>query len=387
MRFPVKALIAAVFLVVVPFVAVKTPALLILGNRFTFGIQNLTYAVVLSVAVLSLVLLVGFGGQLSLSSGFFMGVGAYQAMVAMTWLDWPALVAGASVVPTTFLLGVLLGLPALRIRGAYLALVTVTLAAVLPSLVRLPLLEGHTGGSNGLPLEGRAEPPAWLPIASMPEVLGRIPLLGPQFIGTRPLPPGEAAAVWLYFVLLACAALVFWFVRGMLRGRSGRAIRAVRDHEIGAASCGVDVAGTKVALFGWSAALAGVSGAMYAVLFRIVAPDTFGITLTIYLLFGMIAGGYRRLGGAVAGGVVVAFLPALAAQVTSLPGVPAEWLRGPTGALVLGLLLVVIPLALPDGVVSLYSRRVRARRRATSPPPPPPPVPETVVVSARKEQP
>jgi branched-chain amino acid transport system permease protein len=100
---------------------------------------------------------------------------------------------------------------------------------------------------------------------------------------------------------------------------------------------------------------------MYAGVYRIVAPETFGLTLAIYLLFGMILGGHRSMLGAVIGGFAVAYLPAITGQISHLPGVPDRYLNGPTASLTLGLLLVVFPMLMPGGVATALSRRRRAR--------------------------
>ncbi|MCW2758149.1 MAG: putative branched-chain amino acid transporter permease protein, partial [Nocardioidaceae bacterium] len=258
-----------------------------------------------------------------------------------------------------------------RIRGAYIALVTITLAAVFPSLVRLPAIKNWTGGSNGLLLPGNAGAPSWLPIADAPRVLGLIPGLGPYFIGSRPLGPAQAGLVWTYFAVLLAAAVVFWLVAGTSRGRVGRAIRAVRDNEIGAAASGVHTSRLTVMVYGLSAAVAGVSGGLYAAVFRIVAADTFGLTLAIFLLFGLILGGQRSMLGAVVGGFAVAYLPTLTGQITHVPGVPDRYLSGPTASLLLGVLLVLLALLVPGGFVDPGRRARRRERRAAGATPTP----------------
>jgi branched-chain amino acid transport system permease protein len=359
-RSVARALAVALVAVVLPYVVINTPSVSVFGNVIPFNIDNLSYAMVASVAVLSLVVLVGWNGQLSLAAGFFVGVGAYVAIIVNTELGVPFVLGVVIASLVCGALGLLVGLPALRIRGTYLALVTITLAAVFPSLVRLPSIKQWTGGSDGLPLPSRPEAPAWLPVARAPEVLGHIPGIGPYLIGDRPLGAAQAGAVWVYFVVLAATVAMFWLVAGIGRGRIGRAILAVRDHEIGAAASGVNTARLKVMVFAVSAAVAGVAGGMYAAVFRIVAPETFGLTLAIYLLFGMILGGHRSMAGAVIGGFAVAYLPAITGQITHLPGVPDRYLNGPTASLTLGALLVLFPLLMPGGVADA---RMRGRRR------------------------
>jgi len=233
--------------------------------------------------------------------------------------------------------------------------------------VRLPALKDYTGGSDGLLLEGQSEAPTWLPVADAPLLLGHIPGIGPFLIGTRPLGISQAGNVWAYFVVLISTVFIFWLVAGVLRGRTGRAIISVRDNEIAAAANGVNVGRTKLMAFALSGAVGGAAGCLYAEVYRIVAPESFGLTLAIYLLFGMILGGHRTMAGAAVGGFAVAYLPAITSQITHLPGVPDRYLNGPTASLTLGLLLVIFPMLMPAGVVEKFGRRGGGRRAESSP--------------------
>jgi len=356
--------LAGLVLLVLPYILVNSPTFVVAGNTIALGTDTASYAVVAAVGVLSLVLLLGRCGQLSLATGFFVGAGAYLSMIFTIELHapFPVAVVGAGV--CCGLLGALLGLPALRIRGTYLALVTITLAAVFPALVRLPAIKEWTGGSNGLLLPGVPEAPDWLPIADAPRLLGRIPVIGPFYIGDRPLSSAQAGTVWTYFAVLLAAGLVFWLVAGITRGRIGRALTATRDHEVGSAASGVNTARLIVTTYGVSSAVAGISGGLYAAVFRIVAPETFGLTLAIYLLFGLILGGQRSAWGAVIGGIAVAYLPFLTGSIQHVPGIPARFLSGPTASLLLGILLVVLALLIPGGVVDPERSARRRRDRA-----------------------
>ncbi|MWA02903.1 hypothetical protein F8568_021495 [Actinomadura sp. LD22] len=346
--------VLALLALILPYMLVNSPQFAVFGNTIPLSIDVLSYAVVAGLAVLSLVVLVGHGGQLSLTAGFFMGVGAYLTMILSNETALPFALCVVAAALVCGLLGIAVGLPALRIEGAYLALVTITLASVLPSLVRLPVISGHTGGSNGLSLKYTPSAPDF--IGQVPTWLGHLPGIGPSYIGTYALGPAQAASVWIFYLVLAATLAVFWLVAGVVRGRTGRAVHAVRDHGIGAAASGVHVARLKVMVFGLSGLVAGVAGGLYALVFRIVAPETFGLTLAIYLLFGMILGGHRALGGAVAGGFAVAYLPVITGQIKHIPAVPDRWLVGPTASFLLGLLLILFPLVLPGGVAGLGRR-------------------------------
>jgi branched-chain amino acid transport system permease protein len=358
--------------VAAPFWAVHTPAFSIGDSTFTFSLGNLSHAVAYMVGVLGLGLLVGYNGQISLGNSFFMGVGAYLTATLVADNGWPHLLTLVVVIPVTFVIGMLVGVPALRIRGLYLALVTLGLAAVFPALVRLDQVRDQTGGANGKRIGESLEPPSWFPLEDISEGLAAIPLLGEWLFGDGRIGGRDETAVWTYLILAALAGLSFWLVRNLIYSRPGRSIIAIRDNETGAAVSGVHLSLTKTLTFGMSAALGGVSGTMYIIAIGFVAPDVFGVNLAIFLIVGLVVGGVGTLSGAVIGGLVIIFVPLWASQVASVPGVPERYLRGPTGTLFLGLLLIILTFVLPGGVI-YGARRLRAKllrirpRGATNP--------------------
>ena len=351
-----------------PFVFWQTRTFELGENTFTVGLINLNLGVVYVVAVLSLSVLVGFSGQISLGNSFFMGIGGYLTAVFVQDFDWPWLVTLLIVIPVTFLVGMAIGVPALRIRGLYLALVTLGLGAVFPSFVRLQQIQDYTGGSNGKRISSDLEVPGWLPLDGIASAIQSIPGIGTLF-GSGGLRGRDADDVFLFFLLVVMAALVFWATKNLRYSRPGRAIIAIRDNEIGAAVSGVNLPLYKTLTFGFSAAIAGVAGTMYAMAIAFVAPDVFGLNLAIFLIVGLVVGGVGTLSGAVVGGLVIVFIPHWASQVEAVPGVAAEWLRGPTGPFVLGLLLIVLTFVLPGGVI-YATRKVRGRFIQVVPRPP-----------------
>jgi branched-chain amino acid transport system permease protein len=360
----------ALFVIValaIPFWAVQTPSFSIGDSTFTFSLGNLSHAVAYMVGVLGLGVLVGYNGQISLGNSFFMGVGAYLTATLVVDNGWPYLLTLVVVIPVTFIIGMLIGVPALRIRGLYLALVTLGLAAVFPAIVRLDQVRDQTGGANGKRISSDLDAPSWLPFDSIAEGLSGIPLIGEWMFGDGRLGGGDESDVWVYLLLALIAGLSFWVTRNVIYSRAGRSIIAIRDNETGAAVNGVNLALTKTLTFGFSAALGGVSGTMYAMAIQFVAPDVFGINLAIFLIVGLVVGGVGTLSGAVVGGLVIIFVPLWASQVASVPGVPERYLRGPTGNLFLGVLLIVLTFVLPGGVVygarKLRSRIVRIQPR------------------------
>lgn len=349
----------ALLVLLLPFWVISTQSIQIGGNTFTLSLGNVMHSIAFVVAVLGLGLLVGFNGQISLGNSFFIGVGAYITATLVVDNGWGYLTTLVVVIPATFALGVLFGIPALRIRGLYLALVTLGLGAVFPAIVRLEQLSDRTGGANGKRLSEHFSAPESVPLREFREGLSNLPVIGGNFgdgrLGTR-----AADEVWTYFVLVLLAGIAFWMVSNLINSRPGRSIIAVRDNETGAAVNGVNLPLTKTLTFGYSAALGGLAGTMYAMAIGFVAPDVFGVNLAIFLIVGLVVGGVGTLSGAVLGGFIIVFVPVWTSQVKEVPGVSERILSGPTGPAVLGILLIVLTFVMPGGIV--YGlRRLRAR--------------------------
>ncbi len=356
----------ALVVLLLPFWIISTQSLEIGGNTFTLSLGNVMHSLAYVVAVLGLGLLVGFNGQLSLGNSFFIGVGAYITATLVVDNGWGFLRSLVVVIPVTFALGVLFGIPALRIRGLYLALVTLGLAAVFPAVVRLEQLSDRTGGANGKRIPDGFAAPDGVPLKEFREGLSNIPGIG-QYFGDGRLGTRAADEVWTYFVLILLTAIAVWMVNNLIHSRPGRSIIAVRDNETGAAVNGVNLPLTKTLTFGYSAALGGLAGTMYAMAIGFVAPDVFGVNLAIFLIVGLVVGGLGTLSGAVIGGFVIIFIPLWTSQVKEFPGVSERVLSGPTATAVLGILLILLTFVMPGGIV--YGlRRLRSRLIAVVPP-------------------
>ena len=286
-----------------------------------FRVFQLTMVLVYAVALLGLNLLVGHAGQISLGHGGFFAIGAYTAAVMLHRWDVPHVLTLPAAMAVTFVLGFALGVPALRLRGLYLALVTMTIAIFLVPLLKR--FESVTGGSMGLTLS-RPEPPSWT---------------------------GLAEDQWLYFLALAVAVGSGIAVWSLLRSRVGRALHAVRDNETAAEVMGVRLARYKTLAFAWSAMLAGAAGAVNTWVIAFVSPDSFTATLSILLLAGIVVGGLGSTAGPLLGGAFVMFVPALAQDVNqAAPGV------------VFGLVIILIMYVAPTGLAGLISRAGRSLR-------------------------
>jgi branched-chain amino acid transport system permease protein len=318
---------------VLSFVALAAVVAVVPAFVSEFRAQQFAYVGIYLIAIIGLNVLTGYTGQISLGHGAFMAVGGYTTAILMAdhgvkdiWtIPLAGLVAGTA--------GFLFGIPALRLSGLYLALATFAIAVSMPAVIKR--FEGFTGGGTGINLFGVPELTASLtPI----EILGR----------------ELAFNDWLYYLSWSIALLGYVVAWLLLRGRSGRAFRAVRDSETAAQSSGVSLARYKTLAFGVSAAYAGVAGSLFAIATTYVNPDTFPIALSILLLVGVVVGGLGSLVGLIAGAVFIQFLPSWSQEVSKSPGAPS---------VVSGALLIALMFVLPMGVAGLVERlRLLTRR-------------------------
>jgi branched-chain amino acid transport system permease protein len=300
-----------------------------------FRTRQLTQGIAFAVAVLGLNLLTGTTGQISLGHSAFIGVGAYTTAILVQQQSWTYLATIPVTFALCFALGYAIGIPALRIKGFHLALLTLGLAVVFPALVKT--FDGLTGGTNGLRVSFDLVPPPW-----------------------TGLPVGDEH-IWTYFNVLAVAVVMFVAARNLTASRVGRAWRAIRQHETGAAVSGVNVAASKTSAFGYSAAFAGVAGSLLVMDTQFVSPDTFAVLLSIQLLTALFVGGIGTLSGSVVGGMFMVFVPWYTAQWA---GPDATIIRP---GVLYGLLLIGVMFVAPGGVMWLV-RKARSRVIVVVPP-------------------
>ena len=289
-----------------------------------YRVFQVTLVVIDAIALLGLNLLTGYGGQISLGHGAFFGIGAYTTAILVHRFGvpyWATLPCAGGV---CMIAGFLFGLPALRFDGLYLALATFALGVVLPQVFKFRGIEGWTGGVEGISLDKPHAP------------------LG------LPLSPDQ----WLYLLSLAVAAGGFLVARNIVRGPTGRAIVAIRDSPIAAASVGIDTAMYKSVTFGISALYTGVAGGLSALAVQFVGPDSFSAFLSISLLVGIVVGGLASLSGAIYGAIFIQFVPNVAGDLS----------KAAPGA-VYGLVLLLSIYALPFGVSGLVKRIATALPR------------------------
>jgi branched-chain amino acid transport system permease protein len=366
-KWTVWALWIAV-LIVLAFAVADTAQINIGDNGYNVGLPRINKAIAFMIAILGLQVVVGYTGQLALGQSFFFGTGAYLAAYLVADRELPWGVALLVVIPLCFGVGVVLGLPALRIKGLYLALVTLGMAAVFPAIVQLDALDEYTGGAAGKTVDSSFHPPSWLPLNGIASALQNLPIFGGYF-GEGDLGDRELERIWKFILFVGLTLICVKLVSNLIKSRPGRAMRSLRDNETSAAVSGVNLTWTKTVSFGVASALGGIGGVVYVAELGIASPGDFTQLLSILFIVGLVVGGVGTISGAVVGGLAITFIPEWASSTTSIPGVPERWLQGPTGTLILGILLIVLTFFLPGGVVHA-ARQLKARFVRVVPAPP-----------------
>lgn len=275
------------------------------GQRFWYGLLGLfllaapwllgeyvlaqmTFVLIYAIVGLGLMLLAGFTGQFSMGHAAFLGVGAYTQAV-LTGMGWPFPLALAAAAGLSAAAGVVVGLPALRVKGIYLGIATLSFGFIVEEV--FARWESVTGGNAGKSV-------------SSPDIFG------------WKIDTGES----FYFLCLAIAVLCTLGVLNVLRSSTGRAFVAIRDSEISAQSMGIHLAYYKTLSFAISAALAGIGGALYAHQIRFISPDQFDILQSLDLLLLVVVGGLGSVHGAFLGAIFLIGLPqAISAAKDFLP--------------------------------------------------------------------
>ncbi|RAY12798.1 branched-chain amino acid ABC transporter permease [Actinomadura craniellae] len=309
-------------------------ALLLLAGASAepFRVGQFTSVLIFAIAISGLNLATGYTGLLSIGHSAFFGLGAYTTGILVVSYGWEPLATLPVGVVLSFLIGVVVGLPALRIRGLYLALVTLAVGVAFPELVKR--FADFTGGAAGLVIRARQlAPPDWTGLR----------------LGQRHL--------WLYWLSAVILILVLLAVRNLTRSRVGIAMVATRDNEIAAAASGVDLAVVKTAVFGLSGAITGLAGGLFAMYIGALSPDgSFTLLKSIELITGLFVGGAATLLGPVVGAFAVVFIPYYSADLAS----------GHVSGIVFGAVLILIVFLMPEGAVGLLNRLGRRIVRITT---------------------
>ena len=297
-----------------------------------YHLHTLIMAGIFAVLALSLNLLLGYTGQLSLGHAAFFGIGAYATgllTVKLEWSPWIGLLA-AIVLPGAA--GYVIGRLALKLRGAYFVLLTISFAGCV-SLVSVNWMD-LTNGPLGLP----GVPPPEIALPGLPVLSLRT----------------KSA---FYYVVVAAVALCYLVCLALVRSRVGRALVALRENETLAASIGIDGTHYLVLAAVVSAAMAGFGGGLYAHYTRFVSPEVFLFTYTVTMVIMVVAGGKGTLAGPVVGAVLFTVLPEALRAATSW-----QWQM-----LLYGILLVGVLFFMPEGIVPALRGLGPAARRRWSP--------------------
>ncbi len=297
----------------------------------TTSLRQATQIVVSVLAVLGVNIATGYGGMISLGHGVFVGVGAFATGYYVADLNQPWLLPIFLGAITARLAGALVGVPALRIRGIHLALVTLGLAIVFrPLSKRFPSI---TGGVSGRSIDARFDAPGWWPSD------GRM-----------------ASSVYRYVFCVLIVLLVLWATWNLVNSRFGRSMRALRDNHMAAAIYGIDLVAARVTTFAISAGIAGLCGALQVLLVPFVSQDKYPAQESLVIYASAVIGGLGTIWGSVLGVLARTVLGKAGSALAGYDGL------GPLGeffdlldesAFVFGVGLIILTFLFPRGLAGL----------------------------------
>jgi branched-chain amino acid transport system permease protein len=276
-----------------------------------------------AVAAIGLNLIIGYAGQISLGHNAFFALGAYTAALSVAHLQVHYVVSVLIAAAVTFVVGFLAGFPAQRLKGLYLALITLVLAVSVSPVIKH--FKAYTNGMSGLSVD-RPTPPAW---------------------------SGLTQDAWVYYVVLMFTAVCFFLARNFVAGSTGRALTAVRQAPLAASSMGVDVNGYKVLIFGLGSMFAGIGGAIFNFSIGFIAPDSFNLLLSVSFLAAIVVGGLGTVWGALVAGLFLQFVPSYASDISNA-----------LAGAVYGGILIVCMFFMPKGIVGSAMAWLKERRLA-----------------------
>jgi branched-chain amino acid transport system permease protein len=279
-----------------------------------YTVYQLTLVAVFAVAILGLNIVSGYAGQISLGQSAFLGLGAYITAYGVN-NGWPIVLTFALACLIPAVVGLLVAIPAVRLRGNALAVVTI----ILP-IIAVPLAKRYdwfTGGSEGANTNW-AKAPGW---------------------------SGLADDQWRFYVVAVIAGLLFWLGRNIVTGRVGRAFAVVRTNEAVASSMGISAHRYKVLAFTIASFYGGAAGFLYLIVVQYVSPELLGFLVTVHMLAALVIGGFMSIWGALLGGFFYVYVPVLAGSVD-----PSQ-----TSIFYGAALLIVLFLA-PGGLVGAIAR-------------------------------
>ncbi|WCK53225.1 branched-chain amino acid ABC transporter permease [Aneurinibacillus sp. Ricciae_BoGa-3] len=287
-----------------------------------YYIQLLVYGVIFTVAAIGINFIYGFTGYISFAQAAFLGIGAYTAALLSVDYGWPPFLTWIAVIVISAIFGVLLGVPALKLKGHYLAMATIGFTFVLQALLQNTKFTHGAQGVNGIP-----------------------PLAIGSFKADSPLS--------FFYVALVVTLLLYLIQRNILKSKFGRAFLAIREDETAASSSGIDLTKTKVVAFVLSAIYGGFAGALYAQFSNYISPDTFSFDESIQLFTMTLLGGSGTLFGPVVGSFIVTFLPEILRPVQDYY------------MAIYGLGIFFIVTFLPQGIVPVFNLLLQTKKKET----------------------
>ena len=295
------------------------------GGLEPFGQGQLTRAGIFALAIMGLNFTTGYVGLLSVGHSAFLGLGAYTTGVLVVQYNQTPLSTLPWAMLNCFLVGLIVGIPALRIRGLYLAMVTLALGVAFPEVIARA--NGLTGGAEGLTIRRTLlRPPEWSGFTL-----------------------GEKDA-WVYWLTIVLLVVTFILVRNVINSRYGLAMHAVRLDEVAASASGVNVAAIKVMSFGVSGAITGLAGSLFAMyLGSLFAEGSFTVLAGITLLIGLVLGGERTMIGPILGGLAVVLIPYYTSDIG----------QGQASAVLFAIVLIAVIFLAPEGIAGGIDRMVR----------------------------
>ena len=290
-----------------------------------YWLAQLTFVLIYSIAGLGLMLLAGFTGQFSIGHAAFLGIGAYTHAV-LSNMGFPFPIALAMAAALTAAAGIVVGVPALRVKGIYLGIATLSFGFIVEE--GFARWDSVTGGSKGMHVKA-------------PDMFGWKLASGEEF----------------YYLCLVLTVLCTLAILNLLRSSTGRAFVAIRDSEVSAQSMGVHLARYKTTSFAISAAMTGIAGALYAHKLQFISPDQFGLLQSIELLLLIVVGGLGSVHGAFFGAIFLISMPQLIALSKDLLP-PAIGMAPGLQGVVFGIVLIAFVLFEPMGI---YGRWLKIR--------------------------
>ena len=319
--------------------------IVVLESTGPFRNGQFTAMAYLGLAAGGLTVLTGLNGQLSLGHGAFMAIGAYTTALLYQNPEPPLPLVGVLVAATvvTLVVGAVVGVPAARLHGPYIAGATLALAVAVPGIALF--FNDFLGGEQGLNVLV-PDIPAWF--LDVVYFLTAHDVSRSKYIG---------------YIAWFCLIVTFVLLANLSRSRVGRVWRAVRDDEVAAEIAGINLGRARVLAFVVSAGCAGLAGAVMAMAVRITAPSGFTLTLSLTLLTAVVLGGLGSLFGALIGAALLTFLPQVVTGVGQDAGL-SDLQAAELAPLVYGLTMVLVILLAPAGIVGSIRGAWRRRRES-----------------------